>query len=229
MTGPNPWNRSLDETGPLATLLIIGGSRGIGLEAVKLGLARGHTVRALSRGADRIAISDPSLDKRSGDALESADVAAALEGVDVVIQALGVSAGPDMVLRPVHLFSAATRVLIPAMEQAGVRRLISVTGYGAGDSRATLGCLQGTVFRLVLGRAYDDKDVQERLIKASELDWIIARPAILTKGAWSGRYRVLVEPGTWRNGFISRADVADFLIGQVEDDTYLRRTPVLAY
>ena len=70
-----------------------------------------------------------------GDALEMPTVKRALTGVDFVIQSLGVSAGPEMILKPTRLFSKATRVLVTAMEQAHVKRLISVTGFGAGDSR----------------------------------------------------------------------------------------------
>ncbi len=213
----------------MAHILVIGASRGIGLEAVKQALARGHNVRAFARSADRISLSSPDLEKRSGNALEPRDVTAALDGIDVVIQALGVDASPEMVLRPVRLFSDATRVLLGAMSDAGVKRLIAVTGFGAGDSRSSLGCVQGLGFQLLLGRAYDDKDIQERLIRDSDLDWVIARPVILTKGARSGRYKVLVDRKDWRNGFISRADVADFLVGQIDDDSYLGQTPVLTY
>jgi putative NADH-flavin reductase len=113
------------------------------------------------------------------------------------------------------------------MEQTGVRRLIALTGFGAGDSRNRGGCLYNTAFHLFLGRAYDDKDVQEQLIQDSKLDWVIARPVILFNGSRTGRYRILVEPRSWRIGFISRADVADFLVKQIDDDAYLGKTPVL--
>lgn len=213
----------------MAHVLIIGASRGIGLEAVNRALACGHQVRAFARSADRIRRSDPNLEKFKGDALESGDVARALDGIDVVIQALGVAAGPEMILGPVRLFSKSTSVLLPAMQAAGVKRLICVTGFGAGDSRASLGCIQGFGMRVFLGRAYDDKSVQEELIRESDLDWTIARPVILTKGPRRGRYQVLVDRRDWRNGLISRADVADFLVGQIEDETFIGKTPVLAY
>ena len=211
----------------MARILIIGASKGIGLEAVKRGLAHGHEVRAFARSADRIAVGHKRLEKRKGDARSPRDVASALDGVDAVIQTLGVSIGPELILKPVRLFSQSTRVLVEAMERAGVRRLICVTGFGAADSRSRMGGLQRTAFRLLLGRIYDDKEVQESLIRNSDLDWVIARPVILTNGPRNGRYQVLVDPRQWRGGFISRADVADFLIKQIEDDACLRKTPVL--
>jgi len=211
----------------MKTLLVIGASSGIGLAATRRALERGYAVRGFARTVSRIDISHPALTKMTGDARNAVDVRAALAGCDAVIQALGIPAGPRMVTGPVDLFSAATRVLVPAMRDAGVRRLIAVTGFGAGESRAAISPLQRLGFMLVFGRAYADKDVQERLIRESTLEWVIARPGVLTSGPATGRYRVLVRPDEWRNGIISRADVADFLVGQVDSDTYLRQAPVL--
>lgn len=211
----------------MKTLLILGASSGIGREAARLALDRGYAVRAFARHVSGIGLDHPSLTKVTGDARNAVDVRAALAGVDAVIQALGVAAGPRMVTGPVDLFSAATKVLLPAMKEAGVRRLIAVTGFGAGESRAAISPLQRIGFLLVFGRAYADKDIQERLIRECALDWVIARPGVLTNGPATGRYRVLAQPEQWRNGIISRADVADFLVGQVDSDQYLRQAPVL--
>ena len=126
-----------------------------------------------------------------------------------------------------HLFSDATRVLVDAMTAQGVKRLICVTGFGAGDSRESISRLQRLPFQAVFGRAYDDKSRQERLIRQSALDWTIARPGVLTNGPRTGRFKILAEASQWRNGIISRADVADFLVGQIEDRTYVHKAPVL--
>jgi uncharacterized protein YbjT (DUF2867 family) len=209
----------------MASLLIIGASRGIGLEATRLALATGHRVRALARSAADMPIVHPQLEKRSGDALDRATVEAALEGVDAVLLVLGIR--PGQMFRPVTLFSSATRVLVAAMQARGVRRLIAVTGFGAGECAAHIHPLQRLPFRLVFGHAYDDKGEQERIIAASGLDWTIARPGVLTGGAASGRYQVLVEPFQWHNGMIARADVADFLVRQVGERSLLRKSPVL--
>jgi putative NADH-flavin reductase len=170
-------------------------------------------------------LSDPNLEKVRGDALKSRDVEAALQGIDVVIQTLGVGFGD--LFRPVRLFSDATRVLIAAMEAQSVKRLISVTGFGAGDSRDSISALQRAPFLFIFGRAYDDKSLQERLIKESGLDWTIARPGVLTGGPRTGRCKVLTEASQWRNGMISRSDVAEFLVRQIEDRRYVHKAPVL--
>jgi putative NADH-flavin reductase len=212
----------------MATVLVMGASRGVGLETVKQALAAGHRVRAMARSADRIDLDDANLEKVAGDALSARDVRTALDGVDAVVQTLGIAARPRAVVRGTRLFSKATRVLVQAMAEVGVRRLVCLTGFGAGDSRGQGGFLYDTAFKLFLARVYEDKNVQEHLIRNSELDWVIARPVILTDRPATGRYRVLLDPADWRGGFISRADVADFLVRAIDDDRYLRKAPVLA-
>jgi putative NADH-flavin reductase len=182
-------------------------------------------VRALARSASSINLSDARLEKVRGDALNRQDVETALAGVDAVIVTLGVGLGE--LIKPVHLFSDATRVLIAAMKDKGVNRLICVTGFGSGDSRTSIGFLQRVPFQIVFGRAYDDKSRQEKLIKESGLEWTIARPGVLLNGPRTGRYKVLREPSEWRNGIISRSNVADFLVKQIEDRTFINAAPVL--
>jgi putative NADH-flavin reductase len=212
---------------PVSTVLIIGASRGVGLETVKCALRAGHKVRALARSAGNIPVSHTNLEKITGDALDFDAIKRSLSGINVVIQSLGVGLSPENIFTPTRLFSVATRVLVTAMEETGVKRLICVTGMGAGNSRDKGGILYSIAFHLFLDRMYLDKDAQEWIIRKSTLEWIIARPGILTNGPKTGGYRVLVDPKEWRSGFISRADVADFLIKQINDDTLLGKTPVL--
>jgi hypothetical protein len=138
-------------------------------------------VRALARSARRIAIDHSKLEKVAGDALEAGVVKRALSGVDLVIQSLGVPAGLEIILKPMRFFSKATRVVVAAMEEAQVRRLISVTGFGAGDSRDHGGFFYNAAFHLLLGRVYDDKDVQEWIIRRSKLDWVIVQAECLVQ------------------------------------------------
>jgi len=209
----------------VAHILVIGASKGIGLETVRRALEAGHSVRALARSANSIGPADPRLERMRGDALNAVDVAAALKGVNVVIQTLGIRFAE--MFRPVHLFSDATRVLIGAMATSGVRRLICVTGFGAGDSQANISLLQRIPFQLVFGRAYQDKSLQERLLKESALEWTIVRPGVLTGATRTGHYKVLDQPSQWRNGMIGRADVADFLVRQIDSPASVRKEYVL--
>ena len=206
-------------------ILIIGASKGIGLETTCQALAAGYDVRALARSATSINLSDAKLEKMPGDALNRQNVQAALAGINVVIVTLGIGLGD--LFKPVNLFSQATRVLITAMTDKNVNRLICITGFGAGDSQASIAPLQRLPFKIMFGRAYDDKSRQEELIKQSGLDWTIARPGVLLNGARTGRYKVLRDPSEWRNGIIARANVADFLVKQIEDRGFIGAAPVL--
>jgi putative NADH-flavin reductase len=213
---------------PMAKVLVVGASRRIGLETVKAALLAGHSVRALAHSAASIPIRHAGLDKVSGDALDREAVQNALQGVDVVIQTLGVDFSPRLIFEGTTLFSESTRILVDAMKTAGAKRLITVTGLGAGDSRGHGGRLYDAVlFPLLLKRVYDDKDVQEWIVKSSGLDWTIVRPGLLTNRLGTGRYSVLTASNDWRFGAISRADVADFLVRQIEDRTLIGTTPIL--
>jgi putative NADH-flavin reductase len=212
----------------MAKVLIIGASRGIGLETVRAALRAGHRVRALARSAARMPIQDANFDTVSGDALDRDTIRDALQDVDVVIQTLGVNFAPKLIFEGTTLFSDSTRILVDAMKVAGVKRLIAVTGLGAGDSRGHGGLIyDAVVFPLLLKRVYDDKDVQEWIIRSSGLDWTIVRPGLLKNKPATGRYRVLTASKDWQFGAISRSDVADFLVQQINDRTLVGTTPLL--
>ena len=209
-------------------ILVIGATKGIGLAVTDEALERGHRVRAFARSAKEMARDHPRLEKRSGDATDEGDVAAAVDGIDAVVMALGVKEGVGMVVRETTLFSRATEVLIPAMQAAGVDRVIAVTGIGTSESRSALSAVERLPWRAVLGRVYDDKTRQETLLRGSGLTWTFVRPTILTNGPRTGDYRVLADAASWRNGLISRKNVAHFVVGEVETGTYAGQGPVLA-
>ena len=113
------------------------------------------------------------------------------------------------------------------MREAGISRLIAVTGFGAGTSRQAMSALERLGHGIVLGKPYADKSRQEEMLKASDLDWTIVRPTILTNRPASGKYKVLADPATWRNELISRADVATFIVDEIERDGHVRRDVVV--
>ena len=212
----------------MAKVLIIGASRGIGLETVKAALRAGQRVRALARSAARMPIQDTNLDTVSGDALDRDTIRDALQDVDVVIQTLGVNFAPKLIFDGTTLFSDSTRILVDAMKIAGVKRLIAVTGLGAGDSRGHGGMIyDSVVFPLLLKRVYDDKDVQEWIVRSSGLDWTIVRPGLLKNRTATGRYRILTASKDWQFGTISRSEVADFLVQQINDRNLVGTTPLV--
>lgn len=208
-------------------LLVIGASRGIGAAVVDQALKANHSVKALARQADLIPARE-RLETIVGDATVPNDLEQALEGVDAVVMTLGIAENVAMAWRSVTLFSDATASLIPLMKARGIDRLIAVTGVGAGDSINALSAPERLGHNFFLSEPYKDKTRQEEMIRDSDLRWTLVRPTILTHNRASHDYRVMVEPGEWRMGMISRADVADYVIKALKDDATIGKAPVLA-
>ena len=79
---------------------------------------------------------------------------------------------------------------------------------------------------MILPFYFWDKTRQERLIAASKAEWIIVRPGALTNGEKRGTYRHGFHVGSFLGTVrVSRADVADFMLNQVADDTYRGTAP----
>lgn len=210
-----------------APILIMGATSGIGRCALTEAVGRGLPVRAFGRRADKLephALVEPCV----GDARNAEDVARALTGVRAVVYALGINERLAMLWEEETLFSETTHLLLDEMGKARVSRLVVVTGFGAGRSSEAMSWIERTGHRAVLGKPYADKGRQEAMICASDVDWTIVRPVILTKGPRSENYRVLRDPKTWRNGLISRASVAHYLIDAVEEGLDMRADVVLA-
>jgi putative NADH-flavin reductase len=155
--------------------------------------------------------------------LDYPSLEAAVVGQDAVLSALG----HKRWFYPNRILSTGTRNLVRAMETHGVRRLVCETALGVGDSRGRAG-LYYTLFvaPFILPFYFRDKERQEDVIRGSSLDWVIVRPGRLTNGGRRRGYRHGSEVGHWLwTCRISRADVADFMLRQLADDTYLRRSP----
>lgn len=202
-------------------IVVVGASQGIGRATVKAALSAGHAVHAMARREGDEA--HPKLAWYCGDVTRPHAFEDALQQAQAVIFTLGM--GAKLTRQPVTLFSDATRALVPAMNAAGIRRLICVTGIGCGDSRG-----HGTFFhdrilmRFGLRTIYEDKERQEQMIWGSGLDWTIVRPGFLTDGPRTGKVRVLTKLDGVKAKKISRADVGEFLVKCLRDENTNRQT-----
>jgi putative NADH-flavin reductase len=207
-------------------LLILGASRGIGAQLLQQSLHAGHVITAVARHVQDLASQPDRLRTVSGDILDAGMIREAMAGQEAVCLTIGVG----VTIKPVTVFSQGTKNVLAAMAEHGVRRLICITGIGAGDSKGHGGFLYDRIFRpLLLKTIYEDKDRQEALIKASGTDWTIVRPGFLTNGPLTGNYRVLTDVSGVTAGKISRADVAHFLLAELSANRYLGQTPLLTY
>ncbi len=118
------------------------------------------------------------------------------------------------------------RAILKAMDKHDVRRLVVVSVYGAGDSRDR--SLYARLTRAMLGQEMLDKDRMEGLIRASSVDWTSVRPPRLTKGPHTGAYRTGTDLPVGFTSSISRAALAEFLLGVAVEGTYVRETPAIA-
>lgn len=203
-------------------LAVFGGSRGVGRQVIEQALAAGHEVQALLRSPDAFDLSDPQLTIVPGNVLEAADVAACVAGVDAVVCSLGNTKN-----NPANVVTDGTKQIISAMQAAGTRRLVVVTSIGVGDSADQVPVAFKLLMKTVLKGVMEDKEGQETAVKASGLDWIIIRPGGLTDGPRTGSYKAGMDKSI-RAGQVSRADVAEFVLQQLTDDTYLRQTPAIS-
>lgn len=206
-------------------LLVVGGTGGTGKEIVRQAVAAGHTVTALVRNIEAATEALPGARLVKGNVLDAACMDDACDGQEAVISSLG--SGLSLFSR-MTMLSEGTRTLVGAMTSRGVRRLVCITGVGAGDSRGHGGFVYDWLVQpTLLRQVYADKDRQEAVVRASGLDWIIPRPARLVDGPRTGKYRVLTDVSGVHGGKIARADVADFVVKQVADTRYLGQTPLL--
>jgi putative NADH-flavin reductase len=207
-------------------LLIIGATRGIGFQLLEQALQVGHAVTALVRDSQKMSSHHGGLRVVQGDILNLESVQKAMAEQEAVCVTIGIG----ITWKPVALFSVGTSNVLEAMRRQGVRRLICITGIGAGDSKGHGGFLYDRLFNpLLLKTIYEDKDRQEALIRASETEWTIVRPGFLTNGPLTKKYQVITDLTGVTSGKISRADVAHFILEELAANRYLGQAPLLTY
>ncbi len=201
-------------------ITIIGASAGIGLETVKRGLERNHSITTLSR--TNIGIEKNNKSKMIlGDATNKADLTNAIQNADAIIVTLGT--GKQM--KATCLFSDFAKLLLAIHQENRIAvPLIFVTGFGAGDSKNYVSWLVKLFLNSMLKDVYADKTKMEEMITNSDLNWTVVRPGRLLDKGLTEQYRIENKLFKGINvGGINRADVADFLIKQAESQTELKQ------
>ena len=204
---------------PLIRVLIVGATGGTGRQLLAQALKRGYAVTALVRTPGKLSVEDPHLTVVQGDVLDRSTMEKAVRGQDAVISALG----HKRFFVPTRILSDGTRNIVSAMATHGVRRFVCETSLGIGDSVGRMGLYYSLfVIPCILPLYFWDKTRQERLIAASNLEWVIVRPAVLTNAKMRGTYRCGRRIGSFLcTARIARGDVADFMLKQLADDSYL--------
>ena len=206
-------------------LLVLGATGPTGLQIVAQALAQGHEVTAFVRDPAKLPMRHERLKTVVGALPHDADaLAAALRGHDAVISSLGL----HNALKAHHFSENNMRVLVPSMEKQGVRRLIIVSANGVGDTHRHSPLLPRIMYRLLLTGIFADKKAGEDIVRASGLDWTFAYPTLLTNGPRTGNYRAGERLALKGMPKISRADVADFVLRQLNDRAFLKKGAVIS-
>lgn len=206
-------------------MLVLGATGGTGLQLVTQALQQGHLVTALVRDPRQLSIASDHLRVLAGSVTDDGSaLGTAVHGQDVVISALGVGKS----FKSGGLIAESMRRLVRTMQDQGIRRLIFTSAFGVGETHRDVPLVPRLFIRLFLQDVYRDKEAGEAQLIDSALDWTLVYPSGLVDGAATGRYRVGERLSLRGFPRIARADVAAFLLAQIDDPTYVRKRVLIS-
>jgi putative NADH-flavin reductase len=204
-------------------ILILGSTGRTGQELVKQALDKNYEVTALARDAAKLNIKHERLTVVKGNVLDKELLMKTVEGKDAVLSALGTGKS----LKSGDLISSSVNLLVPAMNEKNVKRLIFLSAFGVGQTFEQASFIQKLAFRLFLKNIYADKSKGDERIRNSNLDWTIVYAVLLTNKSLKGKYQVGEKLPMNGMPKISRADVADFMLRQLTDSTFAKKAPII--
>lgn len=206
-------------------VVIFGATGRTGQQLVTQALELGHTITAVARRADGVAVQHDRLQVVQGSFGDQAAIEAAIRGHDAVLCAVGAPQSR----KPTSVHADSARSICAAMEATGVQRLICVTSGGTNPHHdPNLPFIFEQIFKRIYANIYRDQQVMEQIVMERPLDWTIVRPAGLTDTPPTGRCRVAegyALPGGSRT---PRSDLAAFMLQQIETRMYIRKAVALA-
>lgn len=199
-------------------IVVFGSTGGVGRAVLDEALASGHDVTAVARDPSALGLRHDRLDVRRADVFDDASVEAAVGGHDAVVSALGVGSSRASTT----LYSDGTGAIIRAMRATGVDRMICVSAAGFIIDRhdsLLLRLLVKPLLMRVMREPYADMQRMEQIVRDSDVNWTVIRPAKLTDGEQSGEYRTAVGHNVASGYTISRRDIADCIVRRLEEPT----------
>ena len=213
-------------------IFIAGANGGIGRQAVEQTLKAGHMVTALVRDPAKLPLVHPNLRIIQGDVLQPQTFAHHLQGQQVVISALGVSGGNLFSDRPTTLYSQGIANLLQSMERHGVKRIFCISASALDVSPVIpwyVRLVAKYIIQKLLKHMYADLRQMEDTVKKSGAEWTIVRPPQLTDGKLTGHYRTAINRFLKDCLKISRADVAHWIINNLNNEEAVHATVEIAY
>lgn len=125
------------------------------------------------------------------------------------------------------------RILIDSLSaviKGKPKRIIYMSAYGTHETRSELPFVFGKIILpIFIGEVYRDHEEAESLLRSYSGEWVVVRPAQLTKEPARKKYRAEVKLNPWGAGKISRADVADFMIHAAQENRWIGQAVGLSY
>lgn len=203
-------------------IVVFGAGGQVGSLLVEYALADGHAVTAFVHRHHHLP-DHPSLTIIQGDVYNTGDVTRAIDGANVVMSALS-----SWGTKKKDVLSAAMKSIIPAMQQRGVKRIISLTGAearAAGDHLGIIHRFAHFGIGIVGGPVLRDGERHIQLLEQSNLDWVVVRSPIMRTSTSQGYALSLDRPLPW--ALINRPAVARAMVDQLTDDSHLRQAPFI--
>jgi hypothetical protein len=163
-----------------------------------------------------------------GNVLAAGFVAAAIPAHDAVASCLGMRYAHPWATResPDDFISRATENIVAGMQAAGVGRISAISAAGVAESRPTANVIiRFLIATSNVGVAYADLARVEQILRESGLDWQAVRPTTLSNRPGKGHPRM--TPGFAVTASIARADVAAFMLAELERPQFTARTPTI--
>ena len=206
-------------------VIVFGATGGTGQELVTQALKENYEVTAFVRSPQKLKTAHKNLQVITGDVLNYNDVLNAIENQDVIFCNLGMPASDKSTLR-----TSGTTNILKAMEAKKIKRFICQTSLGFGDSKEVLPWhMKYIIVPFILKNAFKDHEMQESVIEKSNTEWTIVRPGNMTNGKITKFYKYGFESSEKIKLKISRADVANFMLNQIDNIQYLRRKVGISY
>jgi putative NADH-flavin reductase len=206
-------------------LLLLGATGKTGRQVLAQALEGRHDVTALVRSPEKL-MKDPHLEVRVGSVMDPAAVEDAVRDRGAVISTLGTRRARD--LFGADIMTKTMHAVVPAMERHGVSRLIVLSAVGVGEVTQHAPAMIRIAFRTLLRQIAKDKAASEEYVRAGGLDWTFVYPPMLTNGALTQSYRAGEDLRLHGRARISRADVAHFMLAQLEDGAYSRKNAIIS-
>jgi putative NADH-flavin reductase len=207
-------------------IALIGASGQTGQQFLELALAKGHIVKTLARNPKSIIQNSPDLEIVSSDVLNYDDVDNINEGTDIVVNLFGHAKGSQEWLQ-----TDGTKNIIRAMKNHNVGRIISLSGgvlpFPEKDKPKFADRLIRTIMKIAVPKILYNAIKHHEVLQKSDLKWSIVRAPRLTNDQKTGNYRI-GWVGINASTKIGRADLADFMLTQVEDENFNFQMPFVS-